>query len=149
MKARLVFGAMMVLASPSGLADQSAGSPRMNYLLHCSGCHRQDGSGTPVSGVPGFRGRLGHFLKVEGGREYLIQVPGTSQSPLSDAETAALLNWLLKTFSASELPADAAPITTGEVARIRREPLVDVPGRRAYLTDVLLNTFGVDLRGYR
>lgn len=120
----------LALAASQVWAGPDAGSPRMNFLLHCSGCHAQDGSGSPSSGVPSMRGTLGHFFKVPDGREFLIQVPGTSQSSLSHAETAELMNWILKTFSPKEVPAGTRPYTTEEVARLRATPLEDVPGRR-------------------
>lgn len=129
MKTALLAIALALLGN-GAWAGPDAGSPRMNYLLHCSGCHGQDGSGSPASGVPNMRGSLGHFFKVKDGREFLIQVPGTSQSPLSHAETAELLNWILQSFSPAEVPAGTAPYTTQEVARLRAAPLADVPGRR-------------------
>lgn len=103
----------------------------MNYMLHCSGCHGPDGSGSPQSGVPSMRHSLGNFFRTKDGREFLIQVPGTSQSSLSNAETAELLNWILKSFSPQEVPVGTAPYTTQEVASLRAAPLEDVPGRRS------------------
>jgi hypothetical protein len=67
------------------------------------------------------------------GREYLIRVPGTSQSELDDARVAALLNWMLRELAASPLPAGAAPFTEAEVARHRRPPLADVGAARSDL----------------
>jgi cytochrome c553 len=118
-----------LLAAPTWAAD--AGSPRLNFMLHCSGCHGQDGSGSPGAGVPNMRGALGHFLKAEGGREFLIQVPGTAHSALSNGEVAELMNWILRTFSKNEVPANTAPYTMPEVAQLRASPLADVPGVRA------------------
>jgi mono/diheme cytochrome c family protein len=109
----------------------------MNYMLHCSGCHGQDGSGSPEVGIPNVRGSLGHFFKAPNGREFLIQVPGSSQSPLSNAETAELLNWMVKTFSPNEIPAGTAPYTTAEVARLRSAPLADAPARRNEIVRLL------------
>ena len=108
-----------------------AGSPRMNYMLHCSGCHGQDATGSPGAGVPSMRGALGHFFKAEGGRQFLIQVPGTSQSALSHGEVAELMNWILKTFSRNEVPSNTAPYTLLEVEKLRASPLVDVAARRS------------------
>lgn len=130
---RMVLSLLLVLAGNPAWAGHDAGSPRMNYMLHCSGCHGQDGSGSPQSGVPSMRGSLGHFLKARDGREFLIQVPGTSQSSLSHAETAELLNWILKNFSPQEVPAGTTPYTTGEVAGLRAAPLEDVSGRRSQI----------------
>ena len=128
----LVAALGLAWAAP-GQAAEDAGSPRMNYLLHCSGCHGQDGSGSPDHGIPTMRGTLGHFLKVKDGREFLIQVPGTSHSNLGDREVAELANWLLKTFSPAEVPAGTQPYTQQEVTDLRHHPLTDVPSRRAQI----------------
>ena len=117
-----------LLSSPTWASD--AGSPQMNFMLHCSGCHGQNGAGSDGAGVPNMRGALGHFLKAPNGREFLIQVPGTSQSALSNAEVAELMNWILKTFSKDEVPPNTAPYTTQEVALLRAKPLVDVAAHR-------------------
>lgn len=132
---RYLTGLAVSFALAGSGACAGLGSPRMNYMLNCSGCHGQDGGGNPLSGVPTLRGALGHFLKVEGGREFLIQVPGTAQSPLSHAETAELMNWMLKAFSEQETPPGTVPFDAVEVARLRGNPLVDVPGRRAELIE--------------
>ena len=76
------------------------------------------------------RGALGHFFKAEGGRQFLIQVPGTSQSALNDSQTAELMNWMLKTFSKKEMPAATPPYTKQEVAQLRANPLADVAAER-------------------
>ena len=129
MKRSILFVAMTA-TSTWALAGPDAGSPRLNYMLHCSGCHGQDGAGSPRAGIPDMRGTLGHFLAARGGREFLVQVPGTSQSPLSDAQTAELLNWMLAAFSAREVPPGSAAYTAQEVAGLRAMRLDDVPGRR-------------------
>lgn len=120
-----------------GQAAEDAGSPRMNYLLHCSGCHGPDGSGSPDHGIPSMLGTLGHFLTVQDGREFLIQVPGTSHSNLGDREVAELANWLLKTFSPAEVPPGTKPYTKEEVTALRHHPLTDVPSRRAQIVSRL------------
>jgi len=107
-------------------------SPQINYILHCQGCHLMDGSGTPEK-VPALKHEAGRFLHVPGGREYLVQVPGTAQSALTDAEVAAVLNWILENFSREELPADFAPYSAVEVSRLRRQPLANVSAVRAQL----------------
>ncbi len=117
-------------ASESALA---VADPRIDYMLHCQGCHGPDGSGA-TGAAPSFRGQVGKFLHVPGGREYLIRVPGTSRSELDDAATATLLNWLVAEFSAAQVPTDFAPFTEAEVTRLRRPAFSD-PGsaRRALL----------------
>jgi len=116
----------------------AAADPRIDYMLHCQGCHGPDGSGAPGA-APSFRGHVGKFLSVPGGREYLIRVPGTSRSELSDASTAALLNWILHQFSARELPADLEPYTEEEVTRQRRPALADPGAVRRTLIDAMMS----------
>lgn len=128
MRNSVLFIMLALLSSPLWASD--TGSPRMNYMLHCSGCHGQDATGSPGAGVPSMRGAIGHFFKVEGGRQFLIQVPGTSQSSLNDAQTAELMNWMLKTFSKDEIPAATPPYTRQEVAQLRASPLVEVAAER-------------------
>jgi hypothetical protein len=106
--------------------------PRYDYILHCRGCHGPNGEGLP-EGVPDFRGEVGKFLSVPGGREYLIRVPGTSQSELSDEQVAGVLNWLVHEFSPAQVPKDFEPFTTAEVSRHRRPPLIDVASVRTEL----------------
>ena len=94
MHSRALRGALGIIALSfllclSAHAEETS-SPRINYILHCQGCHLADGAGTPDK-VPALKNEVGRFLHVTGGREFLIQVPGTSQSPLSDAEVAAVL----------------------------------------------------------
>jgi mono/diheme cytochrome c family protein len=114
------------------LASAAAADPHVDYMLQCQGCHLHDGGGTPGA-VPPLAGSVGRFLAVPGGREFLVRVPGSSQSPLDDARLAAVLNWLLVRFDPQALPADFAPFSAEEVARIRRPPLTDVEGERRRL----------------
>lgn len=122
------------LLAAAGLFAASAAraDPATDYVMHCRGCHGPEGAGAPGA-APTFRGQVGKFVTVPGGREYLIRVPGTAQSELDDARTAALLNWLLHEFSPAELPADFVPFTGEEVALHRRPALVDVPAARQAL----------------
>jgi len=106
--------------------------PHINYILHCQGCHLENGAGTPEK-VPALKNEVGRFLHVPGGREFLIQVPGTSQSALTDTEVAAVLNWILENFSREELPVDFVPYTTEEISRYRLPPLANVSAVRAEL----------------
>lgn len=127
-----VISGMVLLFGFGTVQATDSYSARTNYILMCQGCHLADGAGTPDK-VPALKDEVGRFLSVEGGREYLIQVPGTSQSPLNDKETAAVLNWILENFSHAELPADFTPYTTAEVARYRYEPLANASEVRAGL----------------
>lgn len=127
----MISGIALLLVSP-GMQAANNYSANTNYILMCQGCHLADGAGTPEK-VPALKNEMGRFLQVAGGREYLIQVPGTSQSPLTDEEVAAVLNWILENFSSAELPAEFTPFTTAEVARYRYEPLANASEVRAGL----------------
>jgi len=131
-------GLMTATMLVPGLNTMAAGNytVKVNYTLHCQGCHLEDGSGTQGK-VPALKNEVGKFLHTEGGREYLIQVPGTSQSPMTDAEIAEVLNWILENFSADQLPADFVPYTTQEVASVRLEPLANVSAVREGLLAAL------------
>lgn len=107
--------------------------PRLNYVQYCSGCHLPDGSGSPAFGVPSMRGLLGQFLQVPGGRQFIVQVPGVMNSALSDADIAALMNWLVPAVSAHTLPAKFPPYTAREIAQLRTSRPADVPATRAKL----------------
>jgi mono/diheme cytochrome c family protein len=127
-RARL--GAAALVVALVGAAR--AHSPAVDFALECQGCHRADGAGTPGS-VPALAGSVGRFLGVPGGREFLVRVPGVAQAPLDDAALAAVLNWMLARFGDRDVPADFLPYTAAEVARLRREPLVQVEAVRREL----------------
>jgi hypothetical protein len=66
---------------------------KSNYILQCQGCHQSDGSGTPPE-TPNFSEYGAEFVHSEEGRAYWISVPGASNSPLTDAELADVLNYI-------------------------------------------------------
>ena len=134
----LLLGISLFLWCLSAQAEGMS-SPRINYILHCQGCHLVDGAGT-AGKVPALKNEVGRFLHVPGGREFLIQVPGSSQSALTDAEVAAVLNWILENFSSGQLPADFVPYTATEISRYRQPPLADVSAVRANLMNQISNS---------
>jgi len=121
---RSTVSGLVLLFCCLSLQAEDMSLPRLNYILHCQGCHQADGAGMPEK-VPAFKNEVGRFLQVKGGREFLIQVPGTSQSALTDAEVAGVLNWILQNFSNEQLPVDFVPYTTEEITR-HRQPLANV-----------------------
>ncbi len=127
--------AFTLLVASLWVGSASAESPQVHYMLHCQGCHGAEGREVPGK-IPGL-GEMGSFLTVPGGRAYLVQVPGTAQAPLRDAEIAALLNWMLPRFSPDRVPADFEPYTTEEVAGYRRQPLTDVGRIRRELVEAI------------
>ena len=69
-------------------------------MINCQGCHLADGTGKK-NGQRAQYERRGYtnFWAVPGGREFLVQVPGSANAPLNDAELAELLNWMLESLS--------------------------------------------------
>jgi hypothetical protein len=109
MNDRLVRCALSVTACITLATGAHADMPMLTvYTVNCSGCHGAEGLGVPEVGIPDLN-EAGRLVRTELGREYLIQVPGLSQSRLDDATAARLLNWILRKFSANRLPADFGP----------------------------------------
>ncbi|WP_373418281.1 c-type cytochrome [Achromobacter anxifer] len=130
------------LAAGAPVADRAAAdrlrqSVRADYVLQCAGCHRVDGRGSSRHGIPDFRNSVGAFVHLPEGREYLVRVPGAAQSQLSNAELAAVLNWVLEEFSPAQLPADFRPYTEQEVAQVRPRRYEDVVPVRHGLAQAL------------
>lgn len=125
---RAVLSAVLLLAA----AGAGAASPRLDYTLHCMGCHRADGAGTPP-GIPRLAGQVGYYLTVPEGRAYLVQVPGASQSLLDDAALAGVINWILAEFGGASVGEGFQPYTAEEVARYRRNRPDDVAALRRTL----------------
>jgi cytochrome c551/c552 len=113
--------------------------PRVNFQLQCMGCHLADGAGQPGR-VPSVRRSLVLFSASRAGRDFVIRVPGVAQSPLSDADTAALLNWMARNLSDLPWPAGAPDYSAAEVGRLRRHPLAEVRRTRARLMRAALKT---------
>ena len=53
---------------------------RLNYMLNCQGCHAVD-DGRGLNDIPAMADFVGKFLTVDGGRAYLVQVPGSANAP--------------------------------------------------------------------
>ena len=118
----------LALSAPAGARD-----PAVDYMLECRGCHLPDGSG--ATGVPDLRDGIGRFIGVDGGRAYLVQVPGSSQSALDDADLAEVLNWMIRTFGPADVAASFQHFDADEVARFRTAPLVEVDAVRRTLVE--------------
>lgn len=139
MKARHAITALLAMALlPSrGHAlerPESATNVAQNYLLFCGGCHGDAGRGVPHK-VPALAGKIGRFLRVDGGREFLIRVPGVANSQLSAAATAAVMNLCLEKFTTPAERAGVTPYTAADIASARRQPMLEVERvRHALLT---------------
>lgn len=128
---RTVTGYQVVLR-PDAPTVSPVTSVRSVYVLHCAGCHGMDGQGTYSARVPDLR-RMGHFMGLPGGRDFLIRVPGVMGSGLDDAQVAAVMNWLLDGMARDSRPAGQTPYDTDEVRRARLTPLGDVMAERRHL----------------
>ena len=109
----------------------------VNYQLQCAGCHLDDGSGAAANDTPNMKGFVGNFLKVEGGREFLVRVPGASQSAMNNAQLAELMNWIMHKdgIAGKSVPDDFKPYTEEEVASVRHQVMLDLPGVRRGLIE--------------
>ena len=112
--------AVLLLSGGVEAADES----QARDLLHCRGCHLANGSGVaPV--VPTLVDEIGRLVASPAGREYVVRVPGVSQSALDDEDLAVVLNWILETFNADTLPADFRSYSAGEITEAREKVLAD------------------------
>jgi hypothetical protein len=104
-------------------------TPEVNFQLQCMGCHRGDGSGQ-AGRVPSFRRTLVPLSYLPQGREFLIRVPGVAQAPLSDADIALLLNWMVRHMSDVRIGLRFKDYSAEEVHRQRARPLTGVSAAR-------------------
>jgi len=123
----VLFAAILLVAAPSVHAD-----PKVDYLLHCSGCHMPDGTGLS-SAVPTLHDIMGRMVAEPEGRSYIVRVPGASQAPINDKKLTEVLNWMLTEFSSDTLPKNFKPLTVKEVKRARSQLLADPLKYRAEL----------------
>jgi mono/diheme cytochrome c family protein len=116
----------------AALCQGAWSSPAQDYMLYCQGCHGDQAQGVPGK-VPPLAGSIALFMRSPEGRNYLLRVPGAANSALSDAQLAAVLNWLAERYppaAGAPQEAQSAPFTAAEVAELRHAPLADVRERR-------------------
>ena len=105
---------LMAFALAGGGIGAACANPAQDYMLFCMGCHGAQAEGVPGK-VPPLAHSLGLFMRTAAGRNYLLRVPGASNSALSDAQLAAVLNWLAQQYNSEELSADVPMFTAAEV----------------------------------
>lgn len=138
--ARLLCGVLgFGLTTSVALADDARA--RADYMIHCQGCHVPDGRGFPDK-VPDMRATLPLLLSVEGGRAFLVQVPGSAMSTLPNDRLAGTLNWIVRNFTDEETVASFDEYTEQEVEQMRAVRLDDVFTTRDALIGHLENTHG-------
>lgn len=96
--------------------------PAVLYASNCAGCH--GASGRSVTEIPTLVDRIGYFARLPAGRAYLAEVPNVAMSALGDQDLAVLLSWLLRTYSADQLPADFRDYTAAEIAGYRSARII-------------------------
>lgn len=132
------YSAMFVLSatlSLNGLASADSPSTELDYsdyltpqasfdwMLQCQGCHGPNGEGLAKRDIPKLRNEVSKFLLVDGGRDFIVRVPGVSGSPLSDDRLADLLNWMLVSLDPNNLHDDWKNFSAEEVRSLRSKTL--------------------------
>src|SRR5690349_5144880 len=121
-------------------------SPQQDYVLFCMGCHGAQAEGVPGK-VPPLAHALGRYMRTPAGRNYILRVPGAANSVLSDAQLAAVLNWLAEHYRLADDPRPE-PFSAEEVAAVRHTPLADVQARRREVVRDLALTGNAPASGY-
>ncbi len=114
----------------------------VNYKLHCQGCHMPTGEGA-LGAVPRLKNFVGYFLHSPKGRDFIAQVPGVTMSSLNNADLSELLNWLVKAYSADQLPEAFVPYSAKEIASLRQSPNNDPLSERIEILDAVAETLPV------
>jgi cytochrome c553 len=131
--------AVAVCTALCGSFALSAGhSASSNFIQYCSGCHGQNGRGGGVnSGIPDFKNFVGAFASEDGGRTYVLHVPGVVNTNLDDAEIAAVINYIMRTWGGTSLRADFVEFTADEVRARRARSVPDVVALRRRVVERL------------
>ncbi len=120
---------ILVVCASAAMGESEAGDAetrrlaRLDYMLHCQGCHMADGSGVEGT-VPPLPGEVGRFIASPEWRDYLVQVPGASQALIDDEALARLMNWIVRRFD-PENARNLTPYEAAEVGRLRRQPVTN------------------------
>lgn len=134
--AKICFFVMLFSMSTYSLAyveesERALHKIHFQYQMFCQGCHVSDGRGG--KDVPDMRNHIGAFLTIPQGRDYLIQVPGSANAAINDADLANLMNWIVVKFGGESTPDNFKPYTSEEVGRLRQSPLTEVTEYRKWL----------------
>jgi mono/diheme cytochrome c family protein len=118
-----------LLGATAAVGAAARAGPAQDYALHCMGCHGANAQGVPGK-VPPLAHSLVRFMNNAEGRRYVLRVPGAANSMLSDAQLAAVLNWVVAQFDADELGSATPPFGEQEVAANRHTPMAGVLATR-------------------
>lgn len=120
-----------MLAMLLGASGADAAQPNYNYALRCTGCHTAQGVSPELGRIPPLKDVVGHLVRTDSGRLYFANVPGIVNAGLSDDDTAALLNWVVKTYGGDSTPDDWKPFDGAEIKARQAKAPADVIGFRA------------------
>jgi len=126
---RAVGRCLCALTALVGVSAGALASPHEDYMLQCMGCHGASAEGVPGK-VPPLAHTLIQFMRSPAGRSYVLRVPGASNSMLSDAQLAEVLNWIATRFGAEPLPPSTPAFTAQEVATHRHTAMASVQATR-------------------
>jgi cytochrome c553 len=129
---RAIGATLSGLAAVAGIWPDALASPAQDYVLHCMGCHGATAEGVPGK-VPPLARSLVQFMRSPAGRSYVLRVPGASNSMLTDAQLAGVLNWIAARYGGTQDVTTAAmpPVfTLQEVSAQRRLPMAAVQATR-------------------
>jgi hypothetical protein len=139
--------AMTLLALILPVAGAPAAQPNYNYALHCTGCHTAEGVSPELGRIPPLKGVVGHLARTQESRLYFANVPGIVNSGLDARETAALLNWVVKTYGEKSVPVSWAPFDEAEIKALRHKAPADIMAYRKHVQDAL-NAAGFSIGTY-
>ena len=138
---------LLAVTAASMLMATAHASAAQDYMLYCMGCH-----GSRAEGVPGKVPPLAHvlrlYMRTPAGRNYVLRVPGAANSVLSDAQLAAVLNWLVLSFDSDELSSTVPLFSPSEVTGARHLPLAAVLETRREVIRNLAATGPAPLTNY-
>lgn len=115
------FAETMSVTTPKNISRKN--NSRIDWMMNCQGCHGANGDRLNAD-VPPMRHEVAKFLAIDGGRAYLVQVPGVANAAMNSKRLANLLNWMLVTFDPEHLPRDFKPYTASEVSELRKRSLM-------------------------
>jgi mono/diheme cytochrome c family protein len=116
---RLRLPGLALIAAIAAAPAAGAVEPNVAYALHCTGCHTTEGVSPPLGRIPPLRDVVGYYAAIPEGRRYMANVPGVLAAGLSDADTAALFNWLVEVFAGRSMPAAFSRFDAAELRALR------------------------------
>jgi len=120
---------LLIVTAANALTVTAYANPAQDYMLYCMGCHGPRAQGVPGK-VPPLAHVLGLYMRTPAGRNYVLRVPGVANSALSDAQLAAVLNWLAQSFDPDGLSSTVPLFSPSEVTVSRHSPLASVLAAR-------------------